>query len=144
MYANWEMFYLFCQKPLSLHLISLDTPNNKLQDWALWADEVLQDRQKLVQKWMKKSRQEKNKRVALIYGGAALLLAQNPVKDYSVDSARLINLLKDLRSETDKLKNGEENPEIIISNRQKVLNIALPGDPAARQALAEIANGGEL
>ena len=110
---------------------------NKAADYVMHADEVIEQRDSLVLS-MKKLALAGEDRSAAIAGGIAILLGQQ-AKLLPDDFPDTINAkVRAVRSKTNALAKQEATPEQIIANRQKILDMGIPGDSIVKISWAEI------
>ena len=110
---------------------------NKAVEYIMHADEVIQRRDALVMT-MKKLALAGEDRSAAIAGGIAILLGQQ-AKLLPDDFPATINAkVRAVRAKTNAIAKQEATPEQIIANRQKILDIGIPGDSIVKINWAEI------
>ncbi|MBR5077928.1 MAG: FHA domain-containing protein [Victivallales bacterium] len=110
---------------------------NKAADYIMHADEVIEQRDSLVVA-MKKLALAGEDRSAAIAGGIAILLGQQ-AKLLPDDFPETINAkVRAVRAKTNAIAKQEATPEQIIANRQKILDIGIPGDSIVKVTWAEI------
>ena len=110
---------------------------NKAADYVMHADDVIQRRDELVVS-MKKLALAGEDRSAVIAGGIAILLGQQ-AKLLPDDFPNTINAkVRAVRAKTNAIAKQEATPEQIIANRQKILDIGIPGDSIVKISWAEI------
>jgi pSer/pThr/pTyr-binding forkhead associated (FHA) protein/uncharacterized protein YceH (UPF0502 family) len=110
---------------------------NKAADYVMHADEVIEQRDGLVLS-MKKLALAGEDRSAAIAGGIAILLGQQ-AKLLPDDFPDTINAkVRAVRAKTNAIAKQEATPEQIIANRQKILDMGIPGDSIVKISWAEI------
>ena len=137
-YSDLDIFRNYMEDPIIALLLGLDVKNPRLQNLALWVDELLTARDNTINTFVNYSRTTTNMREALIAGGAALLLDNGKNNIFAGEYDRLAEILKKLRKETSHISNLDVVPEQVIKNRRKIVSIGLPGDPAVRQAFNDM------
>ncbi|MBR4664510.1 MAG: FHA domain-containing protein, partial [Lentisphaeria bacterium] len=137
-YSDLDDFRKCLEDPIVTLLVSLEIKNPRLQNLALWVDDLLSKRDDTLNRFVQFSRKTGNRREALIAGGAALILDNGKNRLFTGEYNRLAELLKTLRRETGAIANQDAAPEIIIRNRRKIVAIGLPGDSVVRRAFNEI------
>ena len=137
-YSDLDIFRNYMEDPIIALLLGLDVKNPRLQNLALWVDELLTARDNTINTFVNYSRTTTNMREALIAGGAALLLDNGKNNIFAGEYDRLVKILKKLRKETSHISNLDVVPEQVIKNRRKIVSIGLPGDPAVRQAFNDM------
>ena len=110
---------------------------NKAADYVMHADEVIEQRDSLVLS-MKKLALAGEDRSAAIAGGIAILLGQQ-AKLLPDDFPDTINAkVRAVRAKTSAIAKQDATPEQIIANRQKILDMGIPGDSIVKISWAEI------
>ena len=110
---------------------------NKAADYVMHADDVIQQRDALVLT-MKKLALAGEDRSAAIAGGIAILLGQQ-AKLLPEDFPDTINVkVRAVRAKTNAIAKQEATPEQIIANRQKILDMGIPGDSIVKISWAEM------
>ncbi|MBO7090170.1 MAG: FHA domain-containing protein [Victivallales bacterium] len=110
---------------------------NKAADYVMHADEVIEQRDSLVLS-MKKLALAGEDRSAAIAGGIAILLGQQ-AKLLPDDFPDTINAkVRVVRAKTSAIAKQDATPEQIIANRQKILDMGIPGDSIVKISWAEI------
>lgn len=138
-YNDLDMFKTFLDDPVVAWLLEADVKEPRLQNFALWADELLLKRDKTLTEFIRFSKASGNLRQSLIAGGAALILDNGKNKISFGEYDRLAGVLKALRRETSRIANQDAAPEEIIRNRRKIVAVGLPGDPTVRRAINDMA-----
>lgn len=137
-YADMEDFNAYMEDPIIAAILTTDVTEPNLMKLALWIDELLSARDKMVMEYIARSKTTQNKREALIAGGIALLLDNGNNNVFEGEYERIANVRKQSCRETDQIANSDATPEQIILNRSKIIAIGLPGDPAVRQAFSDM------
>ena len=110
---------------------------NKAAEYVMHADDVIQRRDELVVS-MKKLALAGEDRSAAIAGGIAILLGQQ-AKLLPDDFPDTINAkVRAVRAKTSAIAKQDATPEQIIANRQKILDMGIPGDSIVKISWAEI------
>ena len=110
---------------------------NKAAEYVMHADDVIQRRDELVVS-MKKLALAGEDRSAAIAGGIAILLGQQ-AKLLPDDFPDTINAkVRAVRAKTSAIAKQDATPEQIIANRQKILDMGIPGDSIVKISWAEM------
>jgi len=133
LYGYLETLLVFLEKD-SMTMVKQQTKNNKVIELALAIDDLLLQREQLVENLIARF-QKSEQRDGVIAGGMALLLAKS--KRLSSDFGDEVQTkYRRIRQKILALNEGEKTPEQIIENRKKALEIGLPGDSLIKQAWA--------
>ena len=145
-YGDLLMFIHFLDTPVFEPLLANQAMADKSYCPQLWVKVrgLLREWKGQVGVWMEKSHQAEKKglvRDALIYGGAALILAEDPVLNYPGEyDDRMRKLLR----ENFAAVNGEESrprrPEELVMGYRSILAIGLPGYHIVNQAFLDLAS----
>ncbi len=125
LYGYLETLLAFLEKDTLKMLKELKT-NNKVMELAVSVDDILMQRDALVEQLVKRYNSSEN-RDGVIAGGMALLLAKNKVLPADMGE-EVQTKYRRIRQKILALDEGEKTPEQIIENRKKVLAIGIPGD----------------
>jgi pSer/pThr/pTyr-binding forkhead associated (FHA) protein len=139
LFSDLQMFQEFLNDPFTKMLLGRrPLPRNHLLDLAMHVVTLLDERDDFAARLMELSRKATKDREALIYGGSALMLARNPVKQYLPDYGRLAGIYRRNRLEVEKLSHAEGAPAVIMESMRQMVDIGFPGDPLVKQAQGEI------
>ncbi len=133
LYNYLETLLAFLEKD-TMNMIKQQKNENKVMELALAVDDVLMQRDALVQQLVERFNASE-KRDGVIAGGMALLLAKP--KKLSEDFPEQVQTkYRRIRQKILAMEEGEKTPEQIIENRKKILEIGMPGDSLVKQAWA--------
>ncbi|MBR4219785.1 MAG: FHA domain-containing protein [Victivallales bacterium] len=131
LYGYLETLLSFLEKDTLKMLKELKT-NNKVMELALGVDDILMQRDALVQQLLQRYNASE-KRDGVIAGGMALLLAKSKVLPSDMGE-EVQTKYRRIRQKILAMDEGEKTPEQIIANRKKVLEIGIPGDSMVKPA----------
>ncbi|MBQ7208176.1 MAG: FHA domain-containing protein [Lentisphaeria bacterium] len=137
-YGDLEVFRGYIEDPVLGLLLSQEVKKPRLQDLALWVDELLTRRDNTLTGFVRRSRECARSRDALILGGAVLILDAGKNADIAGEYGRLAGLFGKLRREVSGIADQDAVPEQVIRNRRTIVALGLPGDPAVRKAFYEM------
>jgi len=130
LYGYLETLLVFLEQD-SMTMVKQQTKDNKVMELALAIDDLLLQREQLVEKLIARF-QKSEQRDGVIAGGMALLLAK--AKRLNADfGEEVFDKYRRLKQKILAMKEGEKTPEQIIANRKKILEIGIPGDSLIKQ-----------
>ncbi|MBR0458890.1 MAG: FHA domain-containing protein [Victivallales bacterium] len=133
-YGYLETLLTFLDKG-TMTMIKAQKKDNKVMELALAVDDLLAQREALVEDLIARSKASE-KRDGVIAGGMALLLAK-PKRLSSDFGEEVQDKYRRIRRKIMAMEEGEKTPEQTIAMRKAILEIGLPGDSLMKQAWAE-------
>ncbi|MCQ2403568.1 MAG: FHA domain-containing protein [Lentisphaeria bacterium] len=131
LYGYLETLLAFLEKD-TLTMVKQQKSNNKVMELALHADDLLMQREMLVET-LKTRAEASNDRAGVIAGGMAMLLAK--AGTFSAEYGDEIqSKCRKIRQKIMALQEGDMTPEQIIAVRKQIMQIGFPGDSLVKQA----------
>ncbi|HQL86331.1 MAG: FHA domain-containing protein [Lentisphaerae bacterium] len=133
LYSYLEMLLTFLAKD-TLTMVKQQKQNNKVMELALHADDLLLQRDALVQKLLALTNKSEQ-RDGVIAGAMAMLIGKASALPADLGE-ELQTKCRRIRQKIMAMQEKEQTPEQIIITRRKIIEVGFPGDSLVKQAWA--------